>query len=120
MPASRSARATTFAPRSCPSRPGLATSTRAGGWRGGSGAGSAAATGAGSAEGTVSAMLALPALSAAIVLEEPLARLAPEPAGGHEVDQQGARPVLVVAEALVEHAHDVQAHIEPDQVGQRQ
>src|SRR5262245_19717506 len=28
MPASRRARATTFAPRSCPSRPGLATSTR--------------------------------------------------------------------------------------------
>src|SRR5690348_11561147 len=31
MPASRSARATTFAPRSCPSSPGLPTSTRAGG-----------------------------------------------------------------------------------------
>src|SRR6266540_1875348 len=28
MPASRSARATTLAPRSCPSRPGLATTTR--------------------------------------------------------------------------------------------
>src|ERR1043166_1773338 len=28
MPASRSARAMTFAPRSCPSRPGFATSTR--------------------------------------------------------------------------------------------
>src|SRR5689334_7857346 len=28
MPASRSARAITLAPRSCPSRPGLATSTR--------------------------------------------------------------------------------------------
>src|SRR3954471_9595758 len=28
MPASRSARATTFAPRSCPSKPGLATTTR--------------------------------------------------------------------------------------------
>src|SRR5437773_551272 len=28
MPASRSARAITFAPRSCPSSPGLATSTR--------------------------------------------------------------------------------------------
>src|SRR5690606_39377896 len=28
MPASRSARAMTFAPRSCPSRPGLATKTR--------------------------------------------------------------------------------------------
>src|ERR1700735_4768444 len=28
IPASRSARAITFAPRSCPSRPGLATSTR--------------------------------------------------------------------------------------------
>src|SRR5258706_13712008 len=28
MPASRSARATTSAPRSCPSRPGLATNTR--------------------------------------------------------------------------------------------
>src|SRR6185369_15717064 len=30
MPASRSAAATTLAPRSCPSRPGLATSTRMG------------------------------------------------------------------------------------------
>src|SRR5205807_556442 len=30
MPASRSARAITLAPRSCPSRPGLATSTRIG------------------------------------------------------------------------------------------
>src|SRR3954463_16580862 len=30
MPASRSARATTFAPRSCPSRPGLAMTTRIG------------------------------------------------------------------------------------------
>src|SRR3954454_9412687 len=30
MPASRQARATTLAPRSCPSRPGLATSTRIG------------------------------------------------------------------------------------------
>src|SRR5579872_862833 len=30
MPASRSARAMTLAPRSCPSRPGLATSTRIG------------------------------------------------------------------------------------------
>jgi hypothetical protein len=28
MPASRSARAMIFAPRSCPSRPGLATTTR--------------------------------------------------------------------------------------------
>src|SRR5947199_4212136 len=30
IPASRSAAATTFAPRSCPSRPGFATSTRMG------------------------------------------------------------------------------------------
>src|SRR5213082_3401344 len=30
MPASRRARAITFAPRSCPSRPGLATNTRIG------------------------------------------------------------------------------------------
>src|SRR5512133_1670786 len=32
MPASRKARATTFAPRSCPSSPGLAMTTRMGAW----------------------------------------------------------------------------------------
>src|SRR5687767_910782 len=54
------------------------------------------------------------------VLVEAPPRLPAQPAGVHHLDQQRTGAVLGIAEALLEDAHDVEAHVEADQVGQRQ
>src|SRR5262249_53642756 len=55
----------------------------------------------------------------AVVVKSPPA-LAAEIAGVDHLLEQGSCPVFRVVEALIEHIHDRQHGIEPDQVGQRQ
>src|SRR5258708_11102814 len=45
--------------------------------------------------------------------------LAPQPAGVDVLAEDGRRPVLVLAQALVQHFRDGEAGIEPDEIGQR-
>src|SRR5579864_4073569 len=49
---------------------------------------------------------------------EPAARFAPQPARIHHSDEQRTGPVLGIAQAVVQHAHDVQANVQADEVGQ--
>jgi hypothetical protein len=41
-----------------------------------------------------------------------------QPAGVHHFDEQGAGPVFGIAETILQHAHDVEADIEADEIGQ--
>ena len=54
------------------------------------------------------------------ILEEASTRLAAQAAGIDHLAQQRRRPVLGIAEAVVQHFHDGQHHIQADQVSQRQ
>src|SRR6185369_17426239 len=58
--------------------------------------------------------------SGAPVLVEAAAALAPQVPGGDHLAQQRARAVLGIAEPLVQHLHDAEAGVEPDEVGERQ
>jgi hypothetical protein len=51
---------------------------------------------------------------------KPTPALSPKPAGIHHFDQQRARPVLGIAQPLLQHVHDVEADIETDEIGQRE
>src|SRR5579862_823369 len=54
------------------------------------------------------------------IIVEAAPRLLAEPAGFDILHQQRAGPVLRIREALVEHLHDRETGIEPDEVGQLQ
>src|SRR5436190_17217059 len=54
------------------------------------------------------------------ILMEPPAALAAQTAGGDQLPDQRARAILVVAQVAVQHLEDREAHVEPDQVGERQ
>src|SRR5215216_2888452 len=104
----------TFAPRSCPSRPGLAIRTRIGSCRLDAGC---------SFGGTGSEVCGRPivtilAKSLSVVLVETFPGFAAELAGGDETAEEWCRPVLVVAEVTLEDFEDVEAGIESDQVGE--
>src|SRR5260370_42037109 len=47
-------------------------------------------------------------------------RLPSQPAGVDVLAEDGRRPVLVLAQALVQHFRDVEAGVEADEIGQRQ
>src|SRR5690349_1064896 len=49
---------------------------------------------------------------------EAATRLLPQVSGRHEVDEDLRWRVVLLADALVEHSHHVQAHVEADEVGQ--
>src|SRR5688500_14995878 len=94
-PASRRARAITFAPRSCPSRPGLATKTRIGCDR------------VGGAAGVSVDIKSLPGYPS-------------EFAGGDQPAEEGSGAIFVVADIALQDGQDGQADIESNQVGQCQ
>src|SRR5437879_429458 len=50
---------------------------------------------------------------------EPLARFPAELSFGDHLLEQRGRPVLVHVEPVLKHLHDCEAHVEPDQVGER-
>src|SRR5215469_6036736 len=54
------------------------------------------------------------------VLVEPAAALSSLPARIHHLYKQGTRPVLGIAQAFVQHAHDVEADIESNEIGESQ
>src|SRR5258706_376838 len=51
---------------------------------------------------------------------EPLARFSAELSFGDHLLEQRSRPVLLHVEPLLQHLHDREAHVETDQVGERQ
>src|SRR5437773_2223628 len=51
---------------------------------------------------------------------EPLPRFPAQPAGGHHFLEQRRGPVLVFAQAVLQHLHDRETDVEPDEVGERQ
>ena len=51
---------------------------------------------------------------------EPAPGLLAEVAGGDQLLEHLRRPEVLLAEPLVEHAHDLEAHVEPDEVGELQ
>jgi membrane-bound metal-dependent hydrolase YbcI (DUF457 family) len=53
-----------------------------------------------------------------LVREKALAGLAPEAAGGDHPPQERTRPILRIAEPLVQHVENGQAYVEPDEVGE--
>src|SRR5690606_7713231 len=93
MPASRSARTRTFAPRSCPSRPGFAISTLIGG------------------------RLVISPVESGIDIEA-LTCLATQFPGCNQPPKQDRRTVLVLTEVAMQYLHDREDDIEPDQVRQ--
>src|SRR5262249_30270506 len=52
------------------------------------------------------------------IIVEPAACLAAQPTRFHKFYKQRARPGLAVGEPLVEHLHDRQAGVEPDEIGE--
>src|SRR3989442_12758457 len=60
-----------------------------------------------------------PVASIAIDIET-AAALPPQPPRGHHLPEQRRRPVLVVAQIAMQHVENREAHIEPDQVGERE
>src|SRR5690349_5019659 len=60
-----------------------------------------------------------PAPRLRVAVESP-ATLPPQVPGGDHLPEQRRRPVLVVAQALVQHLENREAHVEADEVGQLQ
>src|SRR5213594_2235550 len=60
-----------------------------------------------------------PVASIAIDIET-AAALPHQPPRGHHLPEQRRRPVLVVAQIAMQHVENREAHIEPDQVGERE
>src|SRR4051812_41969387 len=56
-------------------------------------------------------------LLSAVITMKPPTRFPPQPARGDILFQKRARAVLAVAQSVVEHVHDGQAGVEPDEVG---
>src|ERR1700727_643756 len=54
------------------------------------------------------------------ILKKALAGLPAAPTCVHHADEQRARAILRITQAIFQHAHDVQADIEPDEIRQRQ
>jgi hypothetical protein len=50
------------------------------------------------------------------VLIETSSRLAAQPPGVDHFDQQWTRPVLGIAEAAMQYAHDIEANVEADEI----
>src|SRR5690242_16626770 len=59
------------------------------------------------------------ATASLIAVESPTG-FAAVPAGGHVLLEQGARPVLRIAEAFVQHVHNCKACVQADEVGKLQ
>src|SRR5713226_9012205 len=60
------------------------------------------------------------AADSGLVLVEPSPALLPQPACIHHLDQQWTRPVLGIAQAILQYSHDVEADVEADKIRQGQ
>ena len=59
-------------------------------------------------------------VNSTLILIKPAPGLASKPAGIDHFDQQWAGPVFGITEARLQHAHDVEADVESDEVRQGQ